>query len=90
MLIDIQGAFYKSEDHKMNTLSRREARKEIIGLLFETEFKKDEQVQDILEIALEDRELPDDEYVKAAYLGICERLSEIDGLINKHARGWKT
>ena len=74
----------------MNTLSRREARKEIIGLLFETEFKKDEQVQDILEIALEDRELPNDEYVKSSYLGICERLSEIDALINKHAHGWKT
>ena len=74
----------------MNTLSRREARKEIIGLLFETEFKKEEGARQILDLAIEDRELPDDEYVKTAYLGICERLSEIDALINKHARGWKT
>lgn len=74
----------------MNTLSRREARKEIIGLLFETEFKKEEGAHQILELAIEDRELPDDEYVRSTYLGICERLSEIDALINKHSRGWKT
>lgn len=74
----------------MSTLSRREARKEIVGLLFETEFKKEEGAQEILALAVEDRELPDDEYIKKAYLGICEKLSDIDALINKHAHGWKT
>lgn len=74
----------------MNTLSRREARKEIVGLLFETEFKKDEQVQEIFALALEDRELPEDEYIQKAYLGICDNLAKIDELINKHSKGWKT
>lgn len=74
----------------MNTLSRREARKEIIGLLFETEFKKEESVQEIFALAEDDRELPCDEYIKKAYLGICENLASIDALINKHSKGWKT
>ena len=74
----------------MSTLSRREARKEIVGLLFETEFKKEEGAQEIFALAVEDRELPEDEYIKKAYLGICERLADIDSLINKHSRGWKT
>ena len=74
----------------MNTLSRREARKEIIGLLFETEFKKEESVQEIFALAEDDRELPADEYIKKAYLGICENLESIDSLINKHSKGWKT
>jgi len=78
-----------TEDMKMS-VSRREARKEIVGLIFETEFKADESVEEILSLAISDRELPDDEYIKKVYLGICEKREEIDAIINNHAHGWKT
>lgn len=62
----------------------------MLGLLFETEFRADETSTEIFAISVEDRELPADDYVEKAYFAICERREEIDTLIGKHAKGWKT
>ena len=74
----------------MKEIKRREARELVIGLLFETEFKDDEDVNAVYELSCENREIPEDEYVKRAYFGVCENKEQIDELIGKHARGWKT
>ena len=29
-------------------------------------------------------------YIHSTYFGVCERLEELDELINRHANGWKT
>ena len=71
-------------------LNRREAREAVFTLLFETEFKTAEPREEIFALSCENREIEADEYVKSVYFGVAEHLAEIDELIGKHAKGWKT
>lgn len=71
-------------------LNRREAREAVFTLLFETEFKTSEAREDIFALSCENREIEADDYVKSVYFGVAEHLDEIDALIGKHAKGWKT
>ena len=70
-------------------MNRYDAREAAFTLLFETEFKQDEPREAIYELALSQRELEDDPYVRAAYFGVCEHMAEIDDLIARHSNGWK-
>ncbi len=74
----------------MSNLSRREAREILLTLLFESEFRLDEDYREIYAISSEDRLIPEDSYIKDAYYKIFENREEIDTLIGKHANGWKT
>ena len=71
-------------------MNRREARQAAFELLFETEFKSVESGKDIFELFLEVHELEADEYIKTVYFGVLEHKDEIDALIGKYAKGWKT
>ena len=71
-------------------LNRTMAREAVFTLLFETEFKQNEAKEDIFALSSDNREIEQDEYVSSTYFGVCEKLDEIDALINKHAKGWKT
>ncbi len=71
-------------------MNRREAREAVFSLLFETEFKTDEARADIFALSCENREIAEDLYVRSAYFGVCEHLAELDEIINRHAKGWKT
>ena len=73
----------------MSEIKRREARELVVGLLFEIEFKTDEDVLEIYNLSVEDRDIPEDDYIKRAYFGVCEHREQIDELIGKNARGWK-
>ena len=74
----------------MSVLKRKEAREVVVGLLFETEFKTEENSSEIFAISTENREIPEDEYIKAAYFGVCENREKIDELIGANSNGWKT
>ena len=74
----------------MSEIKRREARELVIALLFETEFKDGEDVSEIYEISVENREIPEDDYIKRAYFGVCENKEKIDELIGKSTHGWRT
>ncbi|MBE6701887.1 MAG: transcription antitermination factor NusB [Ruminococcaceae bacterium] len=72
-------------------MNRHEAREAVFALLFETEFRTDESKEEIYACSVENRELPpDDAYIHDTYFGVHEHLEEIDGMINKYAKGWKT
>ncbi len=71
-------------------ISRREAREHLVGLLYETEFRADEEKEIIFESSSESREIPKDKFIKKTYFEICEKREEIDALIAKHSVGWKT
>lgn len=71
-------------------MTRREAREELINLLFETEFRADESAEQVFATSKENREVADDEYLSRAYFTIAEKRDEIDKLIGEHAHGWKT
>ena len=74
----------------MSGLNRKEAREAVVALLFETEFKTEENSAEIYAISSENREIPDDEYIKAVYFGVCENKEKIDEPIGTHSNGWKT
>ena len=74
----------------MSVLKRREAREIVIGLLFESEFRADESYVEIYARSVEEREIPEDTYVKTSYYTIFEKRDVIDDRIGKHAHGWRT
>ena len=62
--------------------SRRLAREAIIGLIYELSFHDaTEKPEDILADARAARGIPEDEYVDACFLGIADRLPELDEMI---------
>lgn len=71
-------------------MTRREAREVVFALLFETEFRKDETVEEIYYSSVENREIEADEFIKRAYFAVSEKKEEIDAKIGEHSNGWKT
>ena len=69
-------------------MTRREAREAVFGLLFETEFRADEDPKEIYRTSTEYREIPRDAYIHRVYFGVTEKLTELDAVIEKHAKGW--
>ena len=70
-------------------MTRTEARKAALDLLFEREFKLDEVNDEIFALSCENREIENDPYIKQVYFGVCENLEDIDEAINRNAKGWK-
>lgn len=70
-------------------MTRREAREEVLGLLFESEFRKEETKEDIYATSAENREIPEDDYVKDTYFAICEKCEEIDRIIGENSNAWR-
>ena len=69
-------------------MTRKMAREEAFILIFEKVFSK-ESVEDILEAALEARDLVPDEYIKTVFNGVYDNVEELDGIISENAVGWK-
>ena len=74
----------------MSALKRKEAREQVVSLLFETEFKVEDRIEEVFAISVENREIPADDYIKRAYFGVYENQEKIDGLLGAHSNGWKT
>lgn len=70
-------------------LSRREAREEAFRLLFETEFHEGIDCRTVYDLAVENREFEDAEYIRDVYFGVGTHKEEIDAMIARHAKGWK-
>ncbi len=69
-------------------MTRKMAREEAFILIFEKAFN-DSSVEDILELAMDVRDLEPDDYIKNVFFGVFENLPEIDGIISENAVGWK-
>jgi N utilization substance protein B len=70
-------------------MNRTEAREAVFGLLFETEFRAEEATEEIFESSVDNREIEVNDYIRSTYFGVLEHVEELDGLIARHARGWK-
>lgn len=73
----------------MAKISRQEAREMLLSLLFETEFHGGEDPNAIFALAKEDREIPDDKYIKESFFGVISRAELLDRVIGKYSKGWK-
>lgn len=69
-------------------MTRRQAREQAFILLFEKSFREDEQLQDIIDAALEDEMLVNDEFSLTLAKTADENIDEIDSYIVKYSRGW--
>ena len=70
-------------------MTRSEARKNVLELLFEREFRRDETDEEIFSLSCEAREIEVDDYIKTLYFGVCKNLDQLDNEIDKNAKGWK-
>ena len=68
-------------------MTRKQAREEAFILVFEKEFNSD-SVSDILEMAVEAREIEPDDYIKDVFFGVFDNLEVIDNTISENAVGW--
>lgn len=75
-------------------MSRRELREQIFKFIFRVEFNDREEMAEQEKLFFEDYELEikeeDAAYISAKSNKILEKLDEIDGMINQHAKGWTT
>ena len=71
-------------------MTRSEARRNALELLFEREFRYDESNEEIFATSVENREIETDPYIKSVFFGVCENVDAIDEVINKNSKGWKT
>ena len=70
-------------------MTRKEARAEVLSLLFETEFHDGETPEQIIDRAVELRELDDNEYIRETYFGIMDKRDFVDEKIGTYSHGWK-
>ena len=71
-------------------MTRSEARKNVLELLFEREFRRDENDEEIFALSCEAREIEADDYIKSSYFGVCRNIETLDNEIDKNAKGWKS
>ena len=69
-------------------MTRKQAREEAFILIFEKNFS-DSSVEEILELAVEVRDLQPDDYIKNVFFGVFSKLEEIDAIISEKSVGWK-
>ena len=73
----------------MASIKRKEAREMLFTLLFETEFKNGESIDAVYEISAQNREIPENTYIKKSFFEINEKADLLDKVISKYAKGWK-
>ena len=58
-------------------------------MLFETEFHKESDPQEIYALSTATREVDENQYIRTVYFGVQEHLEELDEMIARHSNGWK-
>lgn len=77
------------EIKNMAKITRQEARETLFALLFETEFRGADDPVSIYELACDNREIPDDKYIRQCFFSIISQSDLLDAVITKYSRGWK-
>ncbi len=72
-------------------MTRREARIEAFQLIFQAEFRREEPLSSVLQIAQDTKDEPTEynDYIRNVYYGVWEQLPVLDEAIAAHAKGWK-
>lgn len=68
-------------------MTRKEAREQAFILVFEKCFRK-ESVEEIIESALDDGMIEENDYARSAAIGVYDNLQEIDQKISDNLKGW--
>ena len=73
----------------MSHLTRHEKREIAFQLLFESEFQPEKTAEEIYALALDAREIPDDEFIRNLFLNARAAAPTLDGTIGTYATNWK-
>ena len=73
----------------MAKISRQEARENLFALLFEIEFRGGDDRVAIYETACENREIPNDKYIRESFFGILSKSDILDAVISRYSKGWR-
>lgn len=68
-------------------MTRKQAREETFILIFERQFNND-PLDELLELAVEVRDIEPDDYIKQVFFGVYENVEELDKIISDCAVGW--
>lgn len=71
-------------------MTRREAREAAFCLIFESDFRVEDEREALYANALKNLEIPKNKYVKTVYFGVADNIVDIDALIAQCSVGWKT
>ena len=69
-------------------MQRRQARENVFFLLFEKYFKKEDSAEEIFNLAVEQRQLETDDFVKKVFFGVNENAAIIEKTITENSTGW--
>lgn len=69
-------------------MTRKETREQAFVLIFEKQFR-DDSANEILEYAKEIRGIDVDEYTQRVFVGVTEKIQEIDSVISSNLKNWK-
>lgn len=68
-------------------MTRKQAREETFILIFEKQFN-DDSLDELVELAVEVRDIEPDDYIKQVFFGVYENIEELDKIISECAVGW--
>ena len=68
-------------------MTRMEAREEAFILIFEKYFNQS-SLDEILECAIEARDIEPDDYIRKVLFGVYENVEQIDDILAKYSVGW--
>ncbi len=68
-------------------MTRKQAREETFILIFERQFNC-EPLEELLQLAVEVRDIEPDDYIKKVFFGVYENIEELDRVISECAIGW--
>ena len=77
------------KEKTMAQMSRKMEREAVFGLLFESDFRRDESPEEVFATWCEQNAEPRGPYIKDVYFGVCQNMEQIDALIERHSNGWK-
>lgn len=76
-----------------NSMSRREIREYAFKLVFEYSFRSDEEQKELIELYRRSNPVEKEEdwkEIMSKFDGVVEKVPEIDEILNRLSRGWKT
>ena len=69
-------------------MTRRQAREETFILIFEKQFN-DSPLSEILDLAVEVRNITPDDYIRNTFFGVYSNVADIDKVISDNSFGWR-
>ena len=68
--------------------NRRQSREIVFGLVYELDFNREYEIEELYANALEEREIEENDFIRGLFFGVAEKLEEIDSLIRAKSEGW--